>query len=480
MTSRPWLVLALLCSACGSGEDPAPAAPGPRPGTDSGSGFVLKGRVANIGTSGRGLSTAQVSPSDRRITDVLALNPSSLNPARRSARINEDGSFQLSLEVGRPWLIELIDRGQVGPAMVVSVFRAETLDALVPTSSGTLDLGMVSTSTQVAQSGVAYGEVLAALGLAEADALNLGAVDDLCLRYVNPDVDGNGVVDFEQPDVDFRLDLHVGLQTRIAGRPSHVGDLVGAFFDEVSTTIEHQQTGIYTSFRSNFTSADPATGRVLFDEPINLVAFGPSGPSNHTMPGDTPITGGDLIVGNYGEMRSLGVAAQAGPDLPQGRYRFGIGGNELTFTEVHTRSGAELMAAEGFVLPFLRIDPVDPNCNQDCVIASVSFRWMRHDHAGWAEATQADRALFVDPQGGFVSIVYNQDNSPARLGITIPADAAFGTIPWTPANVRLENLSEAELLGMRSDQVCHLGLSVDDLLGMRYFLGIQNAPGTCN
>lgn len=480
MDSRHVGWLLLFGVACGGGEAPAPAAPGPGPGSNSDGGFVLKGRVANIGTSGRGLSTAQVSQADRRITDVLALNPSSLNPARRSARINEDGSFQLSLEVGRPWLIELIDRQQVGPAMVVSVFRAETLDALVPTSSGTLDLGMVSTSTQVAQSGVAYGEVLAALGLAEVDALNLGAVDDLCLRYVNPDVDGNGVVDFEQPDVDFRLDLHVGLQTRIAGRPSHVGDLVGAFFDEATTTIEHQETGIYTSFRSTFSSADPHTGRVLFEEPINLVAFGPSGPSTHLMPGNTPITGGDLIVGDYGEMRTLGVAAQAGPDLPQGRYRFGIGASELTFTEVHTRSGAELMAAEGFVLPFLRIDPVDPNCNQACAIASVSYRWMRHDSAGWSEATAADRALFVDPQGGFVSVVYGQDQGPARLGITIPADAALGTIPWTPANVHLENLSEAQLLGMRSDQVCHLGLSVDDLLGMRYFLGIQNAPGTCN
>jgi hypothetical protein len=179
-------------------------------------------------------------------------------------------------------------------------------------------------------------------------------------------------------------------------------------------------------------------------------------------------------------MRTLGIGAQAGPDLPQGRYRFGVGADELTFTEVHTRSGAELMAAEGFVLPFLRFDPVDPNCNLACTIASVSYRWMRHDQAGWSEATAADRALFVDPQGGFVSIVYAQDQSPKRVGVTVPVDAVGGTIPWTTANVHLENLSEAEFLGMRSDQVCHLGLSVDDLLGMRYFLGIQNAPGTCN
>jgi hypothetical protein len=40
-------------------------------------------------------------------------------------------------------------------------------------------------------------------------------------------------------------------------------------------------------------------------------------------------------------------------------------------------------------------------------------------------------------------------------------------------------MTAAELAAMTSDQVCHLGLSYDDKLGMRMFGGIANAPGTC-
>lgn len=467
--------------ACGGGQDPLPS-PGD-PGSGGGGGFVLRGQVAAVATSGRGLQAAQSAPSgsDRRVTDIIAFHPSSLSPERRHTPVGADGSFELSLSVGRPWLLELVDRNQVGSQMVVSVFQAETLDALVPTSSGTLELGMISTTSSVAETGVGYDQLLATLGLLPADALALGAVDDLCLRYVNPDVDGNGTLDLLEPEVDFRLDLHVWLQTRLNGRLADVSDLVGRYFDPAETSIEHQGTALYSSFRRSYSAAPlPGSGEVRFDEPVHLMSFGPSGTQSHVMPADAAITGSDLTVLDYGEMRSLGVVTQPGPTLPQGRYRFGVGASTLTFTEVHTRTGAELMAASGFVLPFLRFDPVDPNCTSDCAIASVSYRWMRHSAGAWTEATAAERALFVDPAGGHVSVRYGRDNAPNQIDVEIPVAEASGTIPWAAAHAHVQGLSEAEFMAMTTQDVCHLGLSVDDLLGMRYFLGVQNAPGTCH
>jgi hypothetical protein len=92
-------------------------------------------------------------------------------------------------------------------------------------------------------------------------------------------------------------------------------------------------------------------------------------------------------------------------------------------------------------------------------------------------ATASELNLIVGEAGGYAAFAKSLDNGTARAGFTIPPDVVSGSIPWTTA--RLEGMTAAELASMTSDEICHLGLSYDDKLGMRMFGAIANTPGTC-
>lgn len=104
---------------------------------------------------------------------------------------------------------------------------------------------------------------------------------------------------------------------------------------------------------------------------------------------------------------------------------------------------------------------------------------MKRADGNWVMATAGELGLIVGDAGGYISIVKGLDGGTERVSFVIPVDSVAGTIPWSAAAAHLEGLDAAALAGMRTSQICHLGLSYDDKLGMRMFSGIANAPGTC-
>lgn len=450
-------------------------------------GFHLTGQVqptqAALGDDD-GVNDSTATVADKTVTHVLAVNPSSQNPQRVLAPVAPDGSFSLSLEPGHAWVLVFVDNSRVGADMIAGIFRASTLDTLAPTMPGSGDLGMVDVMPDgTAMAGIAYLDLLAALHLTAADADFLGAADDVCLRYVNPDVDGDGTIDLLQANHDFRLDFHVQFGMRAAagggtftGGNASVSDIVGAFLPE-DTGISFGGVGIYASQPATAGAADAATTWAAFEQPISYYPAGMGG--LRTALAGEHVAGSDLVFLGSGDYRSEGVYAAAGHDLPQGQYQFGLGPSTLTFTNVRTHSDAELAAATNFIMPFIRLVPTDSACVTTCALAAIDYRWMKRAGGTWIMATAAELALIVGEAGGYISIVKGLDNGTQRIGITIPVDSPAGSFPWSAASAHLENMSEAEMAAMTSADVCHLGLSYDDKLGMRMFSGIANTPGTC-
>ncbi len=436
--------------------------------------FRVEGNVgAPIRRSARPGQRNLIGP--RTVTDVLALDPSSQRFERRLAEVASDGSFQLDLAPDRLWLLTFLDRNQVGEAMLVSVFRSDTLDTLVATASGTLSLGDVSVTSSTATTAVAHDALLARLGLDPALAVELGAVDDVCLRYVNPDIDGNGVIDALEPAHRFMLDFHVHMEASDGARRYTVADTLDQFYDFSALAIRHTGTGVYVTYEAAFSSADArSSGSVTFDQDAYL--FTSAGSADKLA--SSPITGGDLIVGNAGPT-SFGVYARPNAELPQGTYAFGLGADTLRFAPVRTRTATAIAAADGFVLPMVRFDLVDPTCTGACAIASVSYRWMRHHAGTWREATVDELRVFAAGNGGYLSIVRGGSSSGQRIGISIPPTSSSGTLAWDASSAWLEGLDAAAMAATTTDQLCHVGLSVDDMLGLRYFVGMDDAPGSC-
>jgi hypothetical protein len=420
-------------------------------------------------------------PAPKTVTHVMAVNPSSQDPRRVLAMVAPNGSFSVDLAPGHPWVLVFVDSSRTGSDMIAGTFRASQLDTLAPMVPGSADLGMVGVANGTATGGIAYADLLTALHLSSDGADYLGARDDVCLRYVNPDVDGDGQIDLVQMDHDFQLDFHVQFAMRIGdaanpGLNATVADVVGAFLPD-TTTIAFGGVGIYASYPGSFATVDAASAWAAFDAPIHYYPNGGGGPSGPTLAAaGVRIAGSDLNLSGYGSMQSEGVYAAAGFDLPQGQYQFGVGSTTLTFTNIRTHSDAQLAAAEDFIMPFVRIVPVD-GCSGDCAVSGVEFKWMKHVTAGWVAATVEELDLVVNDQGGFISILKTFDNGDQHIGMTIPADVQTGVLPWTSAT--LENLTTEQLMATKASEICHFGLSYDDKLGMRMFSGIANAPGTC-
>lgn len=468
----------LLCAALSgcSGQDPGGDDDGGGGGGGGGDGFEVSGTVRTA--SARRI--AADAEGDKHVDLVVAVTPSSQELRRVVAEVGDDGSFALDLEPSRPWILVFVDSSRVGADMIAGILGAGTLDTLAPTSSGALALGDVAVDGSSATPGLSYQEIVEGLGLTDETAAWLGEIDDVCLRYVNPDLDADGVVDAFQPEVRFLLDFHVQRELRQAGEVVTMADVVGQFL-ALDTTATYRGTGIYVSYPQAFLAAE-VEPTLSFSQALYYDGFVEGGqPGDAAMlPADTALTGDALIRFDYADMSSVGVAAAAGHDLPQGEVRAGLGDTTVTFTAVRTSTDAELAAGDGLVMPFLRVAPVEAGCGEACAIASIDYEWRRRGEGGWSVVPADQLALLVPEAGGFLSVVVGRASASEVVTVKIPSANPTGSLPWAPDSVELSGgLDPAGFANITTDDLCHVGLSYDDRLGQRHFASMFDAPGTC-
>jgi hypothetical protein len=433
-------------------------------GGGGGTGFSVSGRITSA-------------PADR----VMAV---SNDIGRVLADVDGDGRFNLDLPPGHAWTLVLLDSSKVGPAMVTGTFRSDALDTLAPLAAGEADLGDLEVSDLRATGALAHDDLVDALGLDGATADYLGAVDDTCLRYSNPDIDGDGVVDHDQPDHWFTLSFGVSDEMWLAtgrvtpdGQPEYrvatLADLVGSFLPADTSTM-YAFMSAFAWFESSFYGgALPDTVSATFEQPVTYIVF-PAGTIKSVAAG-VPVPGVDM---SGGVDTGVGPFFAPGNPLPQGTFRFDLGGEKtLTFTDVVTESDAQLAGAEELLAPFIRFDPT-AGCTGDCALAGISYEWRKHTSSGWVAATPGELAVAGAP--AWLSFRPGYDNAAASAAFQVPTDPASGTIAWSAAAaVALAGITDAELQALTASQICHLGLSYDNRLGMRMFTTIANADGTC-
>jgi hypothetical protein len=418
-------------------------------------------------------STAAAAPAGRTITHVMAINPETASPHRTIGKVASDGSFELAVDTGKPYVLVFIDSAAVGADMVVAMFRARTLDTLAPQLAGHLDLGAmeIDPNAQTASLGISYDELLAGLGLSPAAAEYLGAVDDLSLRYANPDIDGDGAIDLEQ-DHRYALDFHVRANLRIgssAGRNVTVDDLTDRFLADSGAAIATPVFNLTSAYVLYPASLD-ATQYVVQGAPSAALQHGAAFTVHHADGSPAPAMTSFSSLG-FGDTAGWGpdynYEARPGLELPGSggspatlAYTLGALGRTLTFTNVVTRTRASLTDA-GTLAIFVRLVTTDGR------YSSIDYRWMKRASASsWVAATAEEIALTISGDGGHISF----HRAPAwhnEFGATIPAQPT-GSIAWS-----------WEASG--PNDICGLAVSYDDKLGLRHFVGgaDPNAGVTC-
>jgi hypothetical protein len=423
---------------------------------------TLSGRVAS--TTARRIGTA--APSQRRITHVMAVDPETASPERSLAAVGDDGSFTLGVAVGHPYVLVFVDATAVGADMVVAVLRAGTLDTVSPQIAAHLQLGevMIDPATQTASAGISYDELLAGLGMSPAAAEFLGSIDDLSLRYANPDIDGDGVLDMQQ-DRRYALDIHLRANLRAGDRDVIVDDLVDQF-PLATVRPVFNLTSFYALYPASY-------------DPTDYIGMGPPGIglqagarfSATLADGSAPVAMSSFSGLAFGDERAWGpdyeMEHAATMELPGATgipatlaYTLGASGTTLTFSNVITPSRRAL-TDDGSLVIFIRLVT-----GGGPTITTIDYEWKKRVGAAWVPATAEEIALTISGDGGHVS-VHRAPSWRDEHGAQIPAQPS-GTIAFPgPATGAAD--------------ICGLAVSFDDRLGVRHFIGgAQPNPGvTC-
>lgn len=478
---RAVVMLALLCSglACGAtsgGSSSSGGSSGSDDGGDTGgdiggssSAFTISGKMASLSVSA---SLPKGTTTTGTVTDVLAVSPGTGNTACKIGTVNATaGTFSFGLTGLRPWSFFFLDRQRSGRQMFLGRFASSTLDTLAPASTtGSLDLGTLTVdgNTGVASATASHEAIVSGLGLDSDTADAIGDVDDLSRRYSNPDVDADGTMDCEDSTKQFMLDFHVRFNMKLSGTQATIADIIDNYLSETTTTAVYTITGVYVAYPSSFSSVE--TGSVIFtDSAVTTEEGGAIAAGTSTS---------SVTTNSFGDYKGFGPNISTTSELPSGEIKFTVGSKTMTFADVQTPRLSALTAPTGRIFPFIKFNKTDATCTASCTLASVSYKWLKKTATGWKAATTNELAILIAKDTPFISIKVN-GNSSTTIGIAIPYTSASGDITWSSSNVTLGGVSATQFANLVTTQLCGLGLSYDDQMGMRYFSGISNASGTC-
>ncbi len=319
------LSLILLClGGCGSASSSQ---------SDSGADFRVSGTFG-AGISGRpgghisGYQT-KLTIGAKVITDVIAVSADGYS---RKLGTVTTSNFYIDIDPGKAWIIVFVDRSQVGTNMIVAKFRSQLLDTLRPAGTATgVDLGEISMTSSptsdaaIASPSISFADLLSAISMSSSDADFWGRLDDVSLRYVNPDVDSNGIMDILEGFTPY-LDFHNRFQPRVADAVVTMNAIKNSFLPD-STQFSYTSTGVIfeiaksrfsapSSFDYRFADAGGYTNQ-LYEENLLYERY------------QFDVEGGQPVSGTY-------------------NYR--VGGATYTFSDIRVPT---MSVASGFILPLV-------------------------------------------------------------------------------------------------------------------------------
>lgn len=470
------VLLLALASGCGSsgyssGSSSSDSGSGSGSG-DSSTDFTVSGALSSTTVAAISKSTGKAVSGTA--THIMAVSPTVGGTTCKQGTIDAYGKFSVGLTGLKPWLLYFYDKSRSGSSMYLGRIQSSVLDAFTPgKSTGSADFGTVTidAAAGTASSSKSHSDILSAFSISSSLGSFMGRLDDAIRRYTNPDMDGDGEVDCSSSKNKFLMDFHVRFDMKVSGTRATIATIIGDYLSETTTTATYTDTGIYVAYPTSFSTA--TTGSVKFQDVDVTTSEGGAITKNTATSAVTT----NSFSGHYG----FGPNTTSTSELPTGTIIFTMGSKTLTYTDVQAPTLAELTAPTGRIFPFIKFVKSDTSCTSSCTLASVDYKWMKKTETGWTAASTDELSVLVAGDGATISLRKDTDsNTSEGFSITIPKTAASGSITWTSSSASLTGLTAAQFNALTTTQLCHLGLSYDDQIGMRYFENIDNAAGTCS
>jgi hypothetical protein len=421
-----------------------------------------------------GLGLAQTSA----VTHVVAVDTESGKTA--FAEVQEDGTFTLGIRKNRPWVVSYVDATKTGADMIISSFASGTLDTLSPgVDTDAIDMGTVDSSSPKATMDLSASGLLSSMGMTANAAETVGAIDDVSLRYSNPDIDNNGTIDAVENKV-YLIDFHNRFTAqKVGGGQYNMNDMKNAFYPD-NTQFQYTGTGIFPQIsKADFAGTAPATYDWSFSVDVPVAGNGGQICSGKS-PGDTLTAGTDCSLSyqsNVGANSNAFTFGMETADLKAGDYALNVGGKTYFWKNVAV---SDFSAGDGFLALFIRVD-VDTITDK---VTGISYKWQKKGaDNSYALATEEEINLIVKSSdeagkyGGYASLKYQGDESKGSLGVSIPkkpsgsisfADLQTGdTGVYVGGTVLTREMVKAGI--PFTDLTTNPGISYDDKLGMRFF-----------
>ncbi|HYX33887.1 MAG TPA: hypothetical protein VE954_12295 [Oligoflexus sp.] len=386
-----------------------------------------------------------------------------------------------------PWTLAYVDATKTGADMMVSRFAAETLDTISPTR-GNIGLKMGEVTPTVggaAATSTSYADILEAIGMSTDTATTFGAIDDVSLRYINPDIDGDGVLDAVVVDAEgvrtgtevrFPLDFHNRFLVQATGGATVLHtSLKDKFADDVvgglaNLNVSYTGTGIIPELEKTIFASAPTSYKWKFESALTVQSS-----TCTELPSGGTLAAGDWCTHNYTEDSNY-ERYQLGQEVatpPEGTYVLDAGGKVFTWTDVKV---SDFSAGAGFVILLVKYNTSDKGTadTADDTLSGISYKYLKKTTAGWVAATESELQLLIKGDGGYMSLKFDSDT--LNVGVRIPKTPT-GTIDIATAQINTNSTAsgvETLITNLKAGTVLWTrfssgAASYDDKLGMRFF-----------
>jgi hypothetical protein len=422
---------------------------------------MMKNLAAALLAASAGCATAQTDDGafhltgrldSKQVTHVVASNP--VNASRVVVEVLRDGSFDLVLPTGSSWVVTLTDWTKVGKDMQVATLQVNGLDAFAPQTAGMLDMGDVKLSGARAHGTTTWGEVIGALGLDAATAIGMARNDDLALRYANPDIDNDGVIDALQHGHEYKLEISGAFTLENDDRAVTIDDLVAGTY--ANPSVSYTGTTIQAIVPSAM-NMQMHGGTLTFEQPFFGVGHTPM------VEAGTPVGAPHVKFGQLDGHPTMGVVARAGERAPRGVYELGFANGQLTFSDVLVPSQASLESTPDYAVPFVRLQPIDATCTTSCDIAAIDVAWRALGETGWQELDERHAAR--------VDLVAVINGKRTTLGANLDG---VSSLDWTKLPVANTGISTTELARIQTSGICYLAVTYASASGMKMTMSVAN------
>lgn len=388
-----------------------------------------------------------------RVTHVIGTNPSTGEQVVVDLKTDGevDGRFAIALPGGEgSWVVTFADANAKGDAMKVATLQSGGLDAFRTKDGGALEFGVVHFSGRYAHGTATWDRLASAFGESESALKTRAKLDNLSLRYSNPDVDGDGEIDAIQGHA-YRLDINGTIRLQNGSRDIEVADLIHGV---ENPSVAFLGTTILAAVPSDM-NMNMLSGTIQFEQPFYGTALGDATPM---VPAGQPIGYPHIKFGELAGAKQVGVVANGSRNAPNGTFRFGFSNGALTFSGVDTHDVELLQAATDYAVPFVRIRPVQESCFNDCDIKAVDVEWKTMTKAGWATVKE--------PRDARIDVVANV-NSSKRVAISANLTDGATSQSWQGMTIDGAGILRNELSYITSSKICYVAVSYTSELGMK-------------